>query len=67
MSQENLQTDDLDRRIITALSADSRRSYADVGVEVVVELAAHPGIGVCEEEGGGGVSVRDSEAFGFSF
>ena len=40
MSQENLQTDDLDRRIITALSTDSRRSYADVAAEVGMSTAA---------------------------
>ena len=38
--QENIQTDELDRRIISALSADSRRSYADVAAEVGMSTAA---------------------------
>lgn len=38
--QVNLQIDDLDARIISALSLDSRRSYADVGAEVGLSTAA---------------------------
>jgi Lrp/AsnC family leucine-responsive transcriptional regulator len=38
--QVNLQIDDIDSRIITALSEDSRRSYADVGLEVGLSTAA---------------------------
>jgi Lrp/AsnC family transcriptional regulator, leucine-responsive regulatory protein len=38
--QENIQTDDLDRRILTALGQDSRRSYADVAAEVGMSTAA---------------------------
>lgn len=38
--QVNLQTDDLDTKIISALSLDSRRSYADVGAEVGLSTAA---------------------------
>jgi Lrp/AsnC family transcriptional regulator, leucine-responsive regulatory protein len=38
--QENIQTDDLDRRILTALGQDSRRSYADVASEVGMSTAA---------------------------
>lgn len=38
--QENIQTDDLDKRILTALSVDSRRSYADVAAEVGMSTAA---------------------------
>ena len=38
--QTNLQIDDVDARILTALGADSRRSYADVGVEVGLSTAA---------------------------
>jgi Lrp/AsnC family leucine-responsive transcriptional regulator len=38
--QENIQTDDLDRRILTALRDDSRRSYADVATEVGMSTAA---------------------------
>ena len=32
--QANIQLDDIDAGILTALSADSRRSYADVAAEV---------------------------------
>lgn len=38
--QVNLQIDNLDARIISALSLDSRRSYADVGAEVGLSTAA---------------------------
>ena len=38
--QDNFQTDDLDRRILTALTSDSRRSYADVASEVGMSTAA---------------------------
>ena len=36
----NLQIDDIDSRILSALSVDSRRSYADVGSEVGLSTAA---------------------------
>ena len=36
----NLQIDDVDARILTALGQDSRRSYADVAVEVKLSTAA---------------------------
>jgi len=38
--QDNFQTDELDRRILTALSQDGRRSYADVASEVGMSTAA---------------------------
>ena len=38
--QANIQTDQMDARIISALSADGRRSYADVGTEVGLSTAA---------------------------
>jgi Lrp/AsnC family leucine-responsive transcriptional regulator len=38
--QENIQIDDMDARIISALGSDSRRSYADVGAEVGLSTAA---------------------------
>jgi len=38
--QANIQPDDTDARILTALSADSRRSYADVAAEVGLSTAA---------------------------
>ena len=38
--QANIQLDDIDARILTALSADSRRSYADVAAEVGLSTAA---------------------------
>jgi Lrp/AsnC family leucine-responsive transcriptional regulator len=38
--QANIQTDDMDARIISALSVDGRRSYADVGGEVGLSTAA---------------------------
>ena len=38
--QANIQTDDMDARIISALGADGRRSYADVGAEVGLSTAA---------------------------
>jgi Lrp/AsnC family leucine-responsive transcriptional regulator len=38
--QANIQLDDTDARILTALSADSRRSYADVAAEVGLSTAA---------------------------
>ena len=38
--QVNIQTDDMDARIISALGADGRRSYADVGTEVGLSTAA---------------------------
>ncbi len=36
----NIQIDEVDARILTALGADSRRSYADVGAEVGLSTAA---------------------------
>ncbi len=38
--QANIQTDDIDTRIISALSGDGRRSYAEVGAEVGLSTAA---------------------------
>lgn len=38
--QANIQIDDMDARILSAMSADSRRSYADVGSEVGLSTAA---------------------------
>lgn len=38
--QANIQTDDVDARIISALSTDGRRSYAEVGSEVGLSTAA---------------------------
>jgi Lrp/AsnC family leucine-responsive transcriptional regulator len=38
--QVNIQVDDIDGRIISALAEDSRRSYADVGLEVGLSTAA---------------------------
>ena len=38
--QENIHIDDIDAKIISALSSDSRRSYADVGSEVGLSTAA---------------------------
>ena len=38
--QANIQTDERDPRIISALGADGRRSYADVGAEVGLSTAA---------------------------
>src|SRR3989344_2200232 len=38
--QANIQTDDMDARIISALGADGRRSYADVGAEEGLSTAA---------------------------
>ena len=38
--QANIQLDELDARILTALSGDSRRSYADVASEVGLSTAA---------------------------
>lgn len=38
--QANIQLDDIDAGILTALSADSRRSYADVAAEVGLSTAA---------------------------
>lgn len=38
--QANIQIDEMDSRILSAMSADSRRSYADVGVEVGLSTAA---------------------------
>jgi Lrp/AsnC family leucine-responsive transcriptional regulator len=40
INQENIQIDEMDARIISALGADSRRSYADVGSEVGLSTAA---------------------------
>jgi len=39
-NQENIHIDDVDAKIISALSSDSRRSYADVGSEVGLSTAA---------------------------
>ena len=38
--QANIQTDGIDARIISALGADGRRSYAEVGAEVGLSTAA---------------------------
>lgn len=38
--QANIQIDDVDTRIISALGVDGRRSYADIGVEVGLSTAA---------------------------
>ncbi len=38
--QANIQTDDIDAKIISALGADGRRSYAEVGAEVGLSTAA---------------------------
>lgn len=38
--QANIQADDIDARIISALGADGRRSYAEVGAEVGLSTAA---------------------------
>jgi len=38
--QANIQIDEMDSRILSAMSADSRRSYADVGSEVGLSTAA---------------------------
>lgn len=38
--QANIQIDDIDSRIISALSMDGRRSYAEVGAEVGLSTAA---------------------------
>lgn len=38
--QANIQTDEIDARIISALGADGRRSYAEVGAEVGLSTAA---------------------------
>ena len=38
--QANIQTDDMDAKIISALGADGRRSYAEVGAEVGLSTAA---------------------------
>jgi len=38
--QANIQTDEIDTRIISALGTDGRRSYADVGAEVGLSTAA---------------------------
>lgn len=37
---QNIQIDDVDSKILTALGADSRRSYADVAAEVGLSTAA---------------------------
>jgi Lrp/AsnC family leucine-responsive transcriptional regulator len=39
-NKENIHADEMDSRIISALGADSRRSYADVGAEVGLSTAA---------------------------
>ncbi len=38
--QANIQIDDMDARILSAMSGDSRRSYAEVGTEVGLSTAA---------------------------
>ena len=38
--QANIQTDEIDAKIISALGADGRRSYAEVGAEVGLSTAA---------------------------
>lgn len=38
--QANIQVDEMDARILSVMSADSRRSYADVGVDVGLSTAA---------------------------
>lgn len=40
VNQENIQLDDTDAGIISALSADGRRSYADIGAEVGLSTTA---------------------------
>ena len=40
LMQANIQTDEMDARIISALGADGRRSYGDVGAEVGLSTAA---------------------------
>lgn len=40
MMQANIQIDEMDARILSAMSSDSRRSYADVGNEVGLSTAA---------------------------
>jgi Lrp/AsnC family leucine-responsive transcriptional regulator len=40
MMQANVQTDDVDRRILSSLVVDSRKSYAQVGQEVGLSTAA---------------------------
>ncbi len=52
MTQSNLLTDAIDANIITALSEDSRRSYADVGVKVGLSTAAvHERVRKLQERG----------------
>ena len=68
--QENLRIDEVDARIISALSTDSRRSYADVGAEVGLSTAAvHERVKKMLERG---VNQRfalqvDHEAVGLNF
>ena len=38
--QANIQTDEMDAKIISALGTDGRRSYAEVGAEVGLSTAA---------------------------
>ena len=59
MMQANIQIDEMDARILSAMSSDSRRSYADVGNEVGLSTAAvHERVrklverGVIERDGG---------------
>ena len=40
LMQANIQTDEMDARIISALGTDGRRSYGDVGAEVGLSTAA---------------------------
>ena len=75
--QDNLQPDDVDGRILTALGQDSRRSYADVAAEVGLSTAAvhEQAVGVADGDvvvhgevadaavaGGDGVGAHQQEA-----
>ena len=68
--QANIQIDEMDSRILSAMSADSRRSYADVGSEVGLSTAAvHERVRKLVERGvirRFSLSV-DPEALGLSF
>lgn len=69
-NQENIHIDDIDAGIISALSADGRRSYADIGSEVGLSTAAvHERVKKLVERGAiQRFSVQvDPEAVGLSF
>lgn len=69
-NQENIHIDDIDAGIISALSADGRRSYADIGSEVGLSTAAvHERVKKLIERGAiQRFSVQvDPEAVGLSF